>query len=176
MNRKNGQKSYGMSLCGQKRLGMSLFELLIVITIFVIVAGIAGQIIFTTFRGSSKSEVTVNVKQNANNAFSVMERALHSSLGISSCTSQRVNYFDGEGVLSSFSCENVGSSGYIASGSARLTDESVTVTSCTISCTSESGVTSAVIFDITFQQATPSAGRPEEESTLQVRTRVLLRN
>lgn len=165
------------SLCRKKCRGTSLFELLIVLTLFVIVVGVANQVFFSTLRGSGKSEVTALVKQEANYAASVIERALHSANSVVSCESRKVTYLDPTGRQATFSCEDVGSQGYVASGSARLTSENVVVTACSISCSTESGVTTAVLFNMSFAQARGGAGlRPEEKSTYDLQTRVLLRN
>lgn len=160
-----------------KSSGTTLFELLIVLTVFVIVVAIANQVFFSTLKGSSKSEVTSFVKQEANYAASVIERALHSASSVVSCDGTSVTYLDADGRQTSFSCENVGDAGYVASGSARLTSDKVAVASCSFSCSSDSGVTTAVILDMFFRQAATGAGlRPEEKSLYQLKTRVLLRN
>lgn len=161
----------------RKSSGTSLFELLIVLTIFVVVVAVANQIFFSTLRGSSKSEVTSKVKQEANYAMSVVERALHSASSVVSCGGQNITYFDADGRQSSFSCQNVGDNGYIASGSARLTSDQVTVSACNIVCSQETGVTTSVILDLTFRQGGQQAGRRvEEKATYDLKTRVLLRN
>lgn len=157
--------------------GTTLFELLIVLTLFVVVVAVANQVFFTTLRGSTKSEVTAEVKQNANFAASVMERALHSASFIVSCTSTQITYLDADGVQSTFSCQDLGDAGYVASGSARLTQDTVAVTSCNFSCPSESGVTTSVLLNMTLRQARGGAGlRPEEKAIYDLQTRVLLRN
>lgn len=161
----------------EKSRGTSLFELLVVLTIFVIVVAAANQVFFTTLRGSKKSEVTSTVKQEANYAMSVIERALHSASSIVNCNARDITYLDADGRQGSFSCQGVGDSGYIASSSARLTQDSVAVTACNFSCPSESGVTTSVIINMTLRQARGGAGlRPEEKSQLQLQTRILLRN
>ena len=52
-----------------------------------------------------------------------------------------ISYSDSNDVSSSFSCINVGSTGYIASGSARLTNNEISVTSCTFACSQGSAST-----------------------------------
>lgn len=159
-----------------KNRGTSLFELLVVLTIFLIVVAAANQVFFTTLRGSKKSEVTSSVKQEANYAMSVIERALHSANSIVSCDDQTVTYLDADGRQSSFSCQNVGDNGYVASGSARLTSEAITVTACSVSCVVENGWNS-VLFDLNFREAGLQIGRRlEEKAIYDLKTRVLLRN
>ncbi len=158
-----------------KNSGISLVELMFVVTIFVVVALLINQVLFATFRGSSKSAVGTNVKQNANHAVAIMDRALHSAASILSCNNNIVTYLNSEGVTTSFSCVNVGDSGYVASGSARLTSPDVTVSSCNITCEGE-GSPNAVVIDMTLRQTGGAGLRPEEKGSFSVRTRVLLRN
>lgn len=156
--------------------GVSLVELMFVVAIFVVVSLLVNQVLFATFRGSSKSAVGTNVKQNANHAVSVIDRALHSAASIISCNNNIVTYLNSEGVTSSFSCVSVGDSGYVASGSARLTSPDVTVSSCSITCQGEGGSLSVVVIDMTLRQAGSAGLRVEEKGSFSVKTRVLLRN
>lgn len=142
-----------------------------------VIVAVANQVFFSTLRGSGKSEVTGNVKEEANYAMSVIERALHSASSVVSCDGTSVNYLDTNGRQSSFSCRDIGDAGYVASASARLTSGKAAVASCSITCSEESGVTTAVLFDLTFRQAGSGLGlRPEEKAVYDLKTRVLLRN
>ncbi|MBI2590674.1 MAG: prepilin-type N-terminal cleavage/methylation domain-containing protein [Candidatus Blackburnbacteria bacterium] len=162
--------------------GFSLLEILVVLSLFVLVALLANQIFFSALRGASKSEATTLVKQNGNYALSVIQRNLYNSRGIITCaagaTGTSITYFDADGRQASFSCVNAGGTGdsYIASGSARLTSEDVSVTSsCSITCDpSPPGTPREVI--VSFELKKRTGERVEEKAAFPFQTRVVLRN
>lgn len=122
-----------------KQRGFSLIEILVVLTIFSILTVIVTQGIFVTLRGTRKSEVTARVKENLAYAISTIERQLHNASTVSPCPNtspSRIDYADENGKATYFSCQNIGASGYVASGSAttRLTSSDVSVTACTFTC------------------------------------------
>jgi prepilin-type N-terminal cleavage/methylation domain-containing protein len=118
--------------------GFSVIELLVVITVFAVIGVLASRSIFLTLRSSKKSDSLVKVRENVNYSLSIIERQLRNSSTISStCTgasSSSVSYTTAEGVASSFSCVTPGASGYIASGSARLTSDEISVNACSFIC------------------------------------------
>lgn len=122
--------------------GMSLVEILITISVFAVLGILTTRAVITTLRGARKSDSQIQVKENINYAFSVMERQLRSAEEISPCFSvptpgTSISYVSLEGEPSTFSCELTANTGYVASGSARLTSSEVKVTSCSISCVQE---------------------------------------
>lgn len=153
--------------------GFSLFELLIVLSLFVILALLAGQVFFAALRGTAKTEVVRDVRQNAGFAVSVMERQLRNALKVESCDGTQVTYLDQDGFSTSFSCVG-GTDSYIASGGARLTTPDVVVPSCSITCPVVSGTASVIEIDFSLEQK--SGIRAEETAAYSVSTRVILRN
>lgn len=121
--------------------GVSLIEILIVIAIFAILGVLVTRAILLTLRGTRKSESVVKVRENLDYALAVIERQLRNAESVDCATSTALllNYRDRNGSASSFSCVTPGPSGYIASGSARLTSTDIAVTSCSFSCTAASG-------------------------------------
>lgn len=118
-----------------KEDGMSLIEILIVVTIFAILGIITTRAIFLTLQGSKKSESTVKVRENLNYSLGVIERQLRNANSVVDCSANVINYTDQNGNPASFSCVNTGSANsYIASGSARLTGDSVNIISCEFNC------------------------------------------
>lgn len=150
--------------------GFTLFEMIVAIGIFIVLVLLSGQVFFATLRGSTKTEVVREVRQNADFAVSVMERQLHNAANVKVCDGTQVSYFDQEGVLTSFSCVS-GADSYIASGGARLTNPDVAVASCSITCPQ----TGVVEISFTVRQKATSP-RPEEAGSYSVSTRVNLRN
>lgn len=177
-NRSTGQPVNRKLKPDTQQTGFSLIEILVVLSIFVVIAVIANQVFFSTLRGGSKSEATTLVKQEGNYTLSVIERGLQSAQSITSvCTDpaatlSSINYLDSTGTSASFSCQT----GYVASGSGnlRLTTEKVTTVSCSFQCFKESGLAT-----VSAQFALKRAGSgllPREQTQLDFKTRVLLRN
>ncbi|MFZ5932781.1 MAG: PulJ/GspJ family protein [Patescibacteria group bacterium] len=122
----------------------SLIEILLVVAIFAILGVLISRVILTTLKGSNRSDSLVRVRENLDYALAVMERQIRNSESVVACPNPdplRVDYRDTDGVSTYFSCVNVRSNGYIASGSARLTSDEVNITSCSFSCSPASGRT-----------------------------------
>lgn len=156
--------------------GMSLIELLVAMTIFIVIILIASQTLFAAIRGNSKSEQTIKVKQAGGYVMSVMERELHSALNVQACTATRVDYTDSAGQTKYFECKDVGAvaGGYINSSAGRITPNNVRLDVCSLTCSlTPSG--DSVSLNLKF---TPSVqgDRPEEKAFFEAKTRILLRN
>lgn len=168
----------------KKNLGMSLFEIIVVIALFLVVVGVANQGIFSTIKGSSKSKITIKVKEETEYVVSLMERSIHSARSYVDCTSNSVAYEDENGNGSFFSC-SVGArdangvlttTGTVSKDGSRLTSDGVNVSACTISCPLEGGYRT-VLLNMTLEQAAGGAGlRAEEKSNMQINTRIRFRN
>lgn len=166
----------------QRLRGFTLIEILVSLMIFAILAVVANQILFTTLRGTSKSEVEARVRGEGNYALSVMERALHSSRGIVSCSSNKVEYLDEQGLRAKFICFTSGDS-KVASGSAsiadgnlpRITSSQVSIDVCSITCDTAAEPPSVSV-QLELSKRGSGGLRPEERSQLDLQTRILLRN
>jgi prepilin-type N-terminal cleavage/methylation domain-containing protein len=154
----------------RKQKGFSIFEILIVVTLFVLIAVVANQAFFTSLKGQNKSEANTNTKQNANYIVSVMERSLHSATQVTACTTSSINYTDADGISRSFSC----SGGSFLSNGSTLTTSSVSVGSCNFSCIDEGG-SKTVVVDMVVTQVGTSL-RVDQSSSAQIKTRIRLRN
>ncbi len=122
--------------------GVSLIEILVVVTIFAVLGILATRAVLLTLRGTNRSTATVKVRENLNYALAVMERQLRNAQNVSPCPNvdtTTLNYTDVDGNTSSFSCQSIGPSGYVASGSARLTSSDVGITCCSIVCAAGTG-------------------------------------
>src|SRR3989344_5305560 len=89
------------------QLGIALFEILIVLSVFALLAAVSTQTIFLTLRGARKSDALGKVRENLGYALSVVERQLHNATYISECPNPDtsiITYEDQEGVIASFSC------------------------------------------------------------------------
>lgn len=161
-----------------RKRGFTLVELLVVMTLFALLLLVINQILFSTFKGASKTEATNKVKREGERVMAVMERSMRNARSIYSCTSTQIAYQDQYGTLGSFGCSNVGSgSGYIASGSASLTSNDVDVTSCAIACENINGSVKAVIITASFAaKGTATSLRSEEQGNVSLQSRIILRN
>jgi type II secretory pathway pseudopilin PulG len=111
-------------------LGLSLLEILVVMSTFAILGILVTQSVVLTLRGSRKSESQVRVRENLNYALSIMERQLRNADSIDSCLPSVLSYKDSLGNVSTFSCQNY----YIASGSASLTSQQDVAAWCEFTC------------------------------------------
>lgn len=117
--------------------GVSLIESMIVIVIFSLIGILTTRSLFLTLRGTGKSQSIIKVRENVNYSLSIIQRHLRNAQKITDCPnadSSRIDYLDSEGTQASFVCNVVGTSGYIASSSARLTSDEINITSCSFEC------------------------------------------
>lgn len=107
--------------------GFSLIELLVVVSVFSILAVLATQSIALTLRGSRKSESLIEVREDISYAMNIMERLIRGAKEITCAPDGlALNYIDSYGNNTDFTCDG-GASGYIASGSARLTSNNTVI-------------------------------------------------
>jgi prepilin-type N-terminal cleavage/methylation domain-containing protein len=159
--------------------GMSLLEVMVVITIFAVLGILVTQSIALTLQGSKKSESIVRARENLDYSLSIIERQIRSAGSITPCSDSdttTIGYLDQNGKSGSFSCGgSIGSNGsYIASGSAHLTNDAVRVMSCVFHC--YPGVSSNppyVTIDLTLQEASASG---IQSANVSASTQIYLRN
>lgn len=169
-------------------LGVSLFEIVIVVGIFAMVAVLTTRSTFLTLRGSKKSDSQIRVKENLEYGLSVIDRQLRNAdlitstcnggtpLPCNSTTWSRIDYADTNGTASFFACNDVGpTSGYItASGSARLTSNEITITGCSFVYTPQDGsVPPGVTISVAGSDLQTTG---VESSRVTLSTQVFLRN
>lgn len=161
--------------------GISLIEVLVVITIFSVLGIIITRSIILSLQGSQKSVGLVAVRENLDYSIGVIERQLRNANSIVDCTNQPINpqllnYLDDNGKLASFSCVSPGTSGYIASGSAnlRLTSNAISIISCSMVC--HSGVSANPAYVDISLSAQPANLSGVQNSVVTTTTRIYLRN
>lgn len=157
----------------KKNSGLSLIEILVVITVFSILAILATRGVLLTLRGSRKSDALTGVRENVGYSFAVMERNLRNAQTIDCTTPTRVDYTDQNDTAGFFSCEDVGANGYVSSSSARLTSDQVNVTSCSFTCAAATaGVPPSIDIDISAQDVNAQGA---EGGQVTIQTRINLR-
>lgn len=156
--------------------GVSLIEILVVVSVFAILGVLTTQSVIQTLRGARKSEALVRVRENLDYATGIIERQLKNANSLGTCTGTTIPYQDQYGNSTSFGCVGVGVTdplnSYVASGSARLTSTDVRVTSCTITCPATGQIPSTVTITLTLQEATSEG---VEGASATVTTRINLR-
>ncbi len=145
----------------KKIQGFSLLEILVVITVFSILAILTTQAVLLTLRGSKKSESLTKVRGNIDYSLAIIERNIRNAESIEECPNSDtsiISYLDEDGISTSFSCASDMDGGYIASASGRLTSSEVDVTSCSFVCEDEGvGINPAVTVSISARDAKLSA-------------------
>lgn len=172
----------------RRREGFTLVELLAVVGILGIVGSILFGVLYTTLRGSNKSESLLVLQQNGQNVLSQMTKSIRFAKKIevpTSCysgpaptpvatTSVTLRNLDNGSTR--FSCDNL-PTGTISSNSASLLDTSlVAVTSCSFTCT-QNTLYDAPSITILFTLAKKTAGSViPDDTTSPFQATVSLRN
>jgi type II secretory pathway pseudopilin PulG len=157
--------------------GMTLLEVLVVITIFAALGILVTESVALTLQGAKKSASLVRTRENLDNSLGIIERQIRGASSIVSCSPDgyTINYLDQNGSSSSFSCQQMGSvNSYISSGSAQLTNSSVNVTGCSFKCFASSGATPPLVtIDLAMQDASASG---IQSASASASTQIYLRN
>jgi prepilin-type N-terminal cleavage/methylation domain-containing protein len=159
--------------------GLSLIEILIVVTIFAILGVMISESLILTIQGTKKSESLVRVRENVNYSLSVIERNIRNASSIVDCTTNTdasiIYYLDQTGSASSFSCVNSGNdNSYIASGSSRLTSDSIKIDSCVFTCSQPSSSNPPLVtVDLTVHDISSSG---IQSSSVSTQYQIYLRN
>ncbi len=171
-------ENWSLKIGNFREAGMSLLEILVVVAIFAVLGIIVTRSIILTLQGSRKSESSVKVRENLDYAVSVMTRQLRNANLLTLCPNvdtTLLNYTDKDGNPSTFSCINTGSSNsYIASGSARLTNDNVNIVTCSFAC--QPGVSANPPVVLINLQGQDALGSGAEKSSVTVSTQIFLRS
>lgn len=172
--------------------GFTLVEMIVVVALLSIVGLIAVEIFFTSLRGSTKTEILKEIKQNGGYAITTMEIMIRNAQGVvSSCSgvSGSITIENSDGNDTTFQCDWHDDVAKIASVSGattrRLTSKNVSLAppgtppGCTAStlqftCSSSPGKPETVAIQFTLNQRS-SATRPEERASATFETTVSLR-
>lgn len=160
----------------KKFRGFSLLEILVVVSIFAVLGILITRSVLLTLGGGKKSESLIKVRENLDYSVGIIERQLRNANMITACPNPDpsvISYYDQNGNLATFSCVGVGTRGYIASGEARLSSDTVNITDCSFTCATASGTPSSVTINLTAKDASVSGS---ENSTVTTKTQVFLRN
>ena len=162
--------------------GFTLIELLVVATLFVIIGLFITQTLATILSNRQKTDTAQTVRAEAQYTINVIERHLRAaktpvctgSLGAgcnTACNGSTINYEDALETKTSFSCTGSNPT-YMASASAHLTSDNVSLSNCSFVCTSSPD---KVKVSFTVSQYPPTTDSRLNSST-DVQTEVTLRN
>jgi len=165
-------------MVNNKERGISLLEILVVVSIFAVLGILITRSIILTLQGSQKSTSLVHARENLDYSLSIIERQIRGASSVIQCPnpdSKIIYYEDQSGKTSSFSCYQTGqNNSYIASGSARLTSDSVKVTTCSFACTLSPGSKQPVVaIDLAIEDASASG---IQNANVSASTQIYLRN
>lgn len=156
--------------------GFSLFEMLVVISIFSLLGILVTQSLTMSIRGSRKSEASSKVRSSLSVASGIIERQLRNANSVTSpCVGNRVDYTDEFENTAYFAC----TADNIASGSATwstslIDSESVDLTSCTITCPAAvGGIPDSVTLTLSGREPNLSGA---ESVSMSIESRIMLRN
>ncbi len=181
----------------KKEAGFTLIELLAAIVVIMIVGTILSAILFSSLRGTNKTNNLTLVRQNGNNAISQMTKMLRGAQSLDYPTScilppaptptpayDHIIFTSFDGGQTTFSCSSTTvSSSSAGMGSASLLDTltvSVVSSSCYFTCSQDSILDSPKIginFSLTQYAPTGATFLQENQVTaIPFRTSVILRN
>lgn len=158
-----------------KKTGFTLIEILVATAILGIVAVVGVNMFFSILRGSTKTRVLAEVKQNGNYALNVMERTIRNAKSLESHSEASIEILNPDDESITFSCDD----NKIKMNGENLISDKVEVLNCAGFFTvveGEEGVRPAeVTIDFRLKQA-GTAARPEEQASVDFKTTVTLRN
>lgn len=159
-------------------LGISLIEIMIVVVVFTILGVLTTNAVFLTLRGTQRSQSIQKVREKMNYIVSIIQRQLRGAQKVTDCPTvdpfTRIDFINEDGDLSWFSCEQIGEEGYVASGSARLNSEDISITSCSFICEEgNSGSPAVISVSVTAEDAEES-GIIKGKATFD--SKIILRN
>lgn len=158
----------------KEKSGFTLIEVLVSLTVFVTVAFIGFNFLFSAISGSGKAEVLKDVRQNGSYALSVIDSVVRSASRLScSKNPDSLTMWNPRGETTRFYLDD----NKIASGSSSLilTSSSVEVTDFLVACSTEPGKPASV--DVSFTVSKPGTDlRAGEKASQDFSTRIILRN
>lgn len=172
----------------RNREGYTIIELLAVISILVILAGIISGILYSTLRGSSKTRITSEVTQNGDYAISVLTNMISSSTSVTKIGGVEIQDCTANPSGTSISLKNIDGDEYsifctgnnISSGSSSLINTNqvqVRVNSCQFYCSQKAADPYSIpIIGIELIIEDRNAGLFENKASSLFKTSVSMRN
>ncbi|HUS52055.1 MAG TPA: type II secretion system protein [Candidatus Bathyarchaeia archaeon] len=162
--------------------GFTLIEMLVAIGILGIVAILGSQMFFTILKGSAKSRVLADVKQNGNYALSVMSRMIRNARSVTDCSGisdKAITIVSPDKEITEFKCADEKIASRSASAPPKhspfdLTGDQVQVVDCGAVFTCDPTVTPNLV-TISFTLVPTTGTRIEETAEVNFKTTISLR-
>lgn len=168
--------------------GFTLLEIIVSVSIVALMSAVISQVLLTTVRTNTKGGIINTVKQNGDFSLETMTRMIQSAQSVTSpaCTSGGTSgtslvIQNSDGGTTTLSCLLDSGVYRIASGSAFLTNSSITAAdsggTCTLAfiCSSDAGIADTVQISFSLAQKGTTAAQYESAS-ISFQTTVSLRN
>jgi len=165
------------------RHGFTLIELLVVVAIFMILALLVTNSLFSILKSNTKANIMKEIRQNGAYALDVMDKTINSGRKIEECLPSSLKVTDVGNQQIAFGCLSQPSIGgltqiSLASDSARLTSTNITLENCNVFTCEEiksgEGLGKVTISFTLKQLGTPA--RPEETAQETFTKTIFLRN
>jgi len=123
--------------------GFTLIEVLVVVSLFSIVALVATQSLIRILGSTSNSNSTAITRENLEHAVSIFEREIINAkkINVGACSATSVTYIATDNSTNSFSCQTTGGITRLNQNGQALTSSQVNLTTCLITCLTPSGET-----------------------------------
>lgn len=157
--------------------GFTLIEMMVVISVFSIVAVLVGNMVGHSMKGVRKSESSLKVRAELENAVSIVERSLRGAKANSvTCYPKKVILTDQDDQEVTFSCSGSSPNIILNKGVDNIIDNiigsNIKLDGCNFNC---SGLDNGVIF-FTLSGSSSVSSSGVESDSVSVSARVVLRN
>ena len=157
--------------------GFSLIEMLIVISSLGLFVLIGSNLLFGTFSGGGKSEVSKEVRQNGEYALKTMEESIKNAVSLESCDSNQVVVKAQDNQNTTYKVlEDEENISHIASNSSYLTSNKVKVEDFSFDCGElKIGLPPTIGINFKIVQA-EETDQPQRKSQMSFKITVVMRN
>jgi len=156
----------------RKKFGFSLIEMLIVISSLGLFVLIGSNLLFGTFSGGGKSEVSKEVRQNGEYALKTIEESIKNAYSLESCDSEEVIIKDQNNQNITFKVLE----DHIASNSSYLTSNKVKVEDFSFDCGElKIGLPPTIGINFKIVQV-EETDQPQRKSQMSFKITVVMRN
>ncbi len=158
--------------------GFTLIELLIVVSLTVIIALTASSLFMTMLIGNTKTTTAQLIKNEGDFATSQMEFLLRNALEITDCQADTITFRSADGGSTTLTRNTTAGVARIASNSAYLTSNAITLTAGpTFACTtSADSLFQYISISFTLRKGAPGVDQPREIVEQQFTTQVNVRS